>query len=199
MNMAEHEEFLIKLDLAHDIDISNENLKKLSEDKDYIVRLALAGNPNIPKEILIKLSKDENLDVKAAVAYNSSTPIEALEELIKSNECLLKIEVASNKNTPIKLLEILSKDEHDYVKEVAFKRLEELNSPENKIESIESKISNNKTTLDELFKEKNIKPNSKVGLELLKVYNETQDKLKMELEDLKTQVVDIATNDFLER
>lgn len=74
MNMVEHEEFLIKLDLAHDIDISNENLKKLSEDKDYIVRLALAGKPNTPKDILITLSKDK----------------------------------------------------HDYVKEVAFKRLEDL-------------------------------------------------------------------------
>ena len=47
-----------------------------------------------------------------------------------------------------------------------------------------------------LYREKNINPNSKVGLELLKVYNDTHDKLKLELEELKTQVVDIATNDF---
>ena len=58
------------------------------------------------------------------------------------------------------------------------------------------KIDNNKNTLEDLFKNKNIDPNSKVGLELLEIYNNTQDKLKIELEELKTQVVDIATNDF---
>ena len=82
-------------------------------------------------------------------------------------------------------------------------------TPEHKIAIIDNKISNNKTTLDELFKEKNIEPNSEIGLELLKIYNDTHDKLKLELEnlkikdelklkleELKTQVVDIATNDF---
>ena len=81
-------------------------------------------------------------------------------------------------------------------KMLAIETLNKESTPEQKIAIIENKISNNKTTLDELFREKNIDPNSKVGLELLKVYNDTHDKLKLELEDLKTQVVDIATNDF---
>ena len=84
-------------------------------------------------------------------------------------------------------------------KMLAIETLNKVSTPEQKIAIIENKISNNKTTLDELFKEKNIEPNSKIGLELLKVYNDTHDKLKLELEDLedlKTQVVDIATNDF---
>ncbi len=81
-------------------------------------------------------------------------------------------------------------------KMLAIETLNKVSTPEQKIAIIENKISNNKTTLDDLFKEKNINPNSKVGLELLKVYNDTHDKLKLELEDLKTQVVDIATNDF---
>ncbi len=81
-------------------------------------------------------------------------------------------------------------------KMLAIETLNKESTPEYKMAIIENKISNNKTTLDELFKEKNINPNSKVGLELLKVYNDTHDKLKLELEDLKTQVVDIATNDF---
>ncbi len=79
---------------------------------------------------------------------------------------------------------------------LAIETLNKESTPEYKIAVIENKISNNKTTLNELFKEKNIDPNSKVGLELLKVYNDTHDKLKLDLEDLKTQVVDIATNDF---
>ena len=87
----------------------------------------------------------------------------------------------------------------DSAKLKARKNLEELNSPKNKIESTEEKISNNKNTLEDLFKEKNLDPNSEIGLALLKVYNDTQDELKLELENLKTQVVDIATNDFLER
>ena len=84
-------------------------------------------------------------------------------------------------------------------KMLAIETLNKNSTPEQKIAIIENKISNNKTTLDELFKEKNIEPNSEIGLELLKVYNDTQDELKLELENLKTQVVDIATNDFLER
>ncbi len=84
-------------------------------------------------------------------------------------------------------------------KMLAIETLNKESTPEQKIAIIENKISNNKTTLDDLFKEKNIDPNSKVGIELLKVYNDTHDKLKLDLEDLKTQVVDIATNDFNER
>ena len=130
------------------------------------------------------------------VAGNPNTPNEILQELSKNEDWVIRTHVAKNPNTPKETLITLSKDKFEDVNKIALKRLEELNSPKNKIESTESKISNNKTTLNELFKEKQIDPNSKIGNELLKVYNETQDKLKMELEDLKTKVVDIATNDF---
>ena len=49
------------------------------------------------------------------------------------------------------------------------------------------------------FKGRCEKRYSDKGQGVLKVYNDTQDELKLELENLKTQVVDIATNDFLER
>ncbi len=84
----------------------------------------------------------------------------------------------------------------EWLKENSIETLNKESTPEQKIAIIENKISNNKTTLDELFREKNIAPNSKIGLETLKVYNDTHDKLKLELEELKTQVVDITNNDF---
>ena len=49
---------------------------------------------------------------------------------------------------------------------------------------------------EQLIKEKNIPIDSKLYKELLSVYNQTQDKLKQDLEELKSKVVDIATKDF---
>ena len=49
------------------------------------------------------------------------------------------------------------------------------------------------------LKEKNIDPKSKVGIEIFKEYNKTQDKLKKELESLKNKVNDIILNDSLDR
>ena len=171
-------------------------LQELSKDKNWYVRMFVAGNPSTPNEILQELSKNEDWVIRTHVAKNPNTPKETLITLSKDNDWGVRYGVAANPNTPKEALITLSKDKFEDVNKIALKRLEELNSPKNKIESTESKISNNKTTLNELFKEKQIDPNSKVGLELLKVYNDTQDKLKIELEELKTQVVDIATNDF---
>lgn len=46
------------------------------------------------------------------------------------------------------------------------------------------------------FKENNINPNSKIGLEITKVYDDTQNKLRKDLDSLKEKVVEIATRDF---
>lgn len=68
--------------------------------------------------------------------------------------------------------------------------------------SINNKINNNQKSFDNLIKEKNIQIDSPLYKELLDLYNNTQDKLKNDLnlnEDIKKEVVEIATNDFLFR
>ena len=65
--------------------------------------------------------------------------------------------------------------------------------------SIKNKLDNNKNEFEQLIKEKNIPIDSKLYKELFKVYNDTQDKLKQDLEELKSKVVDIATKDFTDR
>ena len=64
---------------------------------------------------------------------------------------------------------------------------------------IEDKMTNNRNTLDSLLKEKGYDRDSGIGKELVTLYNDTQDKLKTELEALKSQVVDIAISDFNDR
>ena len=64
---------------------------------------------------------------------------------------------------------------------------------------IEDKMTNNRNTLDSLLKEKGYDRDSGIGKELVKIYNDTQDKLNKELEGLKSQVVDIAISDFNDR
>ncbi len=75
---------------------------------------------------------------------------------------------------------------------------EELLKNDNKI-SLNDKIFNNEKTFKLFLKEKNIDPKSKVGIEIFKEYNKTQDKLKKELESLKNKVNDIILNDSLDR
>ncbi len=72
-------------------------------------------------------------------------------------------------------------------------------NPSHQSKLIEDKMTNNRNTLDSLFKEKGYDRDSGIGKELVKIYNDTQDKLNKELEGLKSQVVDIAISDFNDR
>lgn len=58
------------------------------------------------------------------------------------------------------------------------------------------KIFNNEKTLKNFLKEQNIDPKSKEGIGIFKEYNKIQDKLKKELENLKSKVIDISNNDI---
>ena len=71
--------------------------------------------------------------------------------------------------------------------------------PSHQSKLIEDKMTNNRNTLDSLLKEKGYDRDSGIGKELVKIYNDTQDKLNKELEGLKSQVVDIAISDFNDR
>lgn len=71
--------------------------------------------------------------------------------------------------------------------------------PSHQSKFIEDKMTNNRNTLDSLLKEKGYDRDSGIGKELVKIYNDTQDKLNKELEGLKSQVVDIAISDFNDR
>lgn len=66
------------------------------------------------------------LKEKRKLAKNPTTPIKVLITLSKDSEWEIRNQVALNPNTPPDILTTLSKDKHDYVKEVAFKRLEDL-------------------------------------------------------------------------
>ena len=111
----------------------------------------------------------------------------------------------------------------NYIKESASKTMEKLSDPSHqstqneqteivgKIETpakseqaelvrkVKEKITNNTITLDNFLKEKGYNRDSGIGKELVKIYNDTQDKLNKELEGLKSQVVDIAISDFNDR
>lgn len=58
------------------------------------------------------------------------------------------------------------------------------------------KIFNNEKTLKDFLKEQNIDPKSKEAIGIFKEYNKIQDKLKKELENLKSKVIDISNNDI---
>ncbi len=147
------------------------------------IRGNVAENPNTPIDILTTLSKDENEDVRGSVAKNPNTPIDILQEL--------------------------SNDKNNKVRQFALKNMEKLNDPsyqstQNEQAELvrklfEDKMISNTITLDSLLKEKGYDRDSGIGKELVKLYNDTQDKLNKELEGLKSQVIDIATNDFNER
>ena len=50
--------------------------------------------------------------------------------------------------------------------------------------------------MKQFLKEQNIDPKSKEGIGIFKEYNKIQDKLKKELENLKSKVIDISNNDI---
>ena len=58
------------------------------------------------------------------------------------------------------------------------------------------KIFNNEKTLKDFLKEQNIDPKSKEAIGIFKEYHKIQDKLKKELENLKSKVIDISNNDI---
>ena len=141
------------------------------------------------------LYKSDDYEVRMKVAENKSTSIKVLEILSKDEHPLVRESVALNKSTSIEILKQLTKDENYIVSQNANSNLQEI-LKEKSIKEIENKLINNEKTLNTFLETNKISFDSENGKKLLEVYNETQDKLKIELENLKTQVVDIDTNNF---
>lgn len=88
--------------------INPKELDQLADHEDWSVRLNVAANEKTSAETLEKLANDGDLDVRTNVAYNENTRETTLDKLAEDHHIMVRLNVAMNNNTSIQTLLKLS-------------------------------------------------------------------------------------------
>ena len=206
--LSNHQRDYIRSTLAKNKSLSNELFTILSKDsKDYcfFVKLELIRNPNVPLDVLIplliNLSNSEEEFVREEVAMHPLTPIDTLEQLFKDKERKVQINVLKNINTPINILIEAFETEDQLMRNTSkiHPKMSDFKILDNELIIKENKVKENKNHLESLMTSLNISEHSKVGINLLEVYNETQGKLNNEILKLKENIANLKEAIYLKQ
>lgn len=206
--LSNHQRDYIRSTLAKNKSLSNELFTILSKDsKDYcfFVKLELIRNPNVPLDVLIplliNLSNSEEEFVREEVAMHPLTPIDTLEQLFKDKERKVQINVLKNINTPINILIEAFETEDQLMRNTSkiHPKMSDFKILDNELIIKENKVKENKNHLESLMISLNISEHSKVGINLLEVYNETQGKLNNEILKLKENIANLKEAIYLKQ
>lgn len=88
-------------------------------------RRKLARDPSNPPDVLDRLSHDPDWEVRWWAAENPSTPPEVLDRFSSDPHWDVRLKVAENTSTPFNALVRLSSDEHKWIRDLAWKAIEE--------------------------------------------------------------------------
>lgn len=203
--LSNHQRDYIRSTLAKNKSLSNELFTILSKDDCFFVKLELIRNPNVPLDVLIplliNLSNSEEEFVREEVAMHPLTPIDTLEQLFKEEERKVQINILKNINTPINIL-IEAFETEDLLMRNTSKihpKMSDFKILDNELIIKENKVKENKNHLESLMISLNISEHSKVGINLLEVYNETQGKLNNEILKLKENIKNLKEAIYLKQ
>ena len=203
--LSNHQRDYIRSTLAKNKSLSNELFTILSKDDCFFVKLELIRNPNVPLDVLIplliNLSNSEEEFVREEVAMNPLTPIDTLEQLFKDKERKVQINVLKNINTPINILIEAFETEDQLMRNTSkiHPKMSDFKILDNELIIKENKVKENKNHLESLMISLNISEHSKVGINLLEVYNETQGKLNNEILKLKENIANLKEAIYLKQ
>lgn len=201
--LSNHQRDYIRSTLAKNKSLSNELFTILSKDDCFFVKLELIRNPNVPLDVLIplliNLSNSEEEFVREEVAMHPLTPIDTLEQLFKDKERKVQINVLKNINTPINILIEAFETEDQLMRNISkiHPKMSDFKILDNELIIKENKVKENKNHLESLMISLNISEHSKVGINLLEVYNETQGKLNNEILKLKENIANLKEAIYL--